>query len=585
MRSSLRSPGSSGGPSTAGSPEVPHAPQGAGSLLTAGVLAPALVVLVTVALWLPRQAGPIDLRWDGGVYYLLGTSLAEGRGYRLLNEPGEIEGVQYPPLLPAVVAAHQLALGTSDPTIVGRWLRLSSFLVFVAYGLVSLWFLRSYLSPGRALLGALLSVFCLHAWFLSDTLFPEVSFSVATVLFLIFARRPGSRVHSVLAYVCALASYALRTVGIAAFVVWVLESVIRRRFREALIRGLLVLLPIAGWQAYVASVERSEAYKHPAYEYQRAPYLFYNVSYARNVVFRDPFTPEKGQVRIVRRIVRNALDLPVNFGETLSASRGYLEMGLHGIFGSGPIISPLIGWAVYIVLAVLGGTLVTGGIVVLLLRRQTIVPLYILIYSAAMCLTPFPGQYQRYLMPIMPLLALAASVFLGAAASGRGGRAPEPRRWFHWSVPGAVLGSALLIQVLVTLFVYVREYRPIAYVDVSGRPLAYRLFFYNDAQRGFDEAVEYIKAHAAPTQVVAAGTPHWIHLRTGLKTVMPPFERDVDTAQRLLDSVPVRYLVIGRDVVATERYTVPVVRRFADRWQAVHATAAGGWTVYRRVQP
>jgi hypothetical protein len=85
--------------------------------------------------------------------------------------------------------------------------------------------------------------------------------------------------------------------------------------------------------------------------------------------------------------------------------------------------------------------------------------------------------------------------------------------------------------------------------------------------------------------VVAAGTPHWIHLRTGLKTVMPPFERDVDTAQRLLDSVPVRYLVIGRDVVATERYTVPVVRRFADRWQAVHATAAGGWTVYRRVQP
>ena len=123
-----------------------------------------------------------------GCYYLLGTSLAEGRGYRLLNEPGEIEGVQYPPLLPAVVAAHQLALGTSDPTIVGRWLRLSSFLVFVAYGLVALWFLRSYLPPERALLGALLSVFCLHAWFLSDTLFPEVSFSVATVLFLIFAR-------------------------------------------------------------------------------------------------------------------------------------------------------------------------------------------------------------------------------------------------------------------------------------------------------------------------------------------------------------------------------------------------------------
>jgi hypothetical protein len=585
MRSSPRPPGASGGPTIVASRNLPRFPSWRRRLVPADVLAAVLVAGLTVVLWLPRQAGPIDLRWDGGVYYLLGTSLAEGRGYRLLNEPGEIEGVQYPPLLPAVVAAHQLALGTSDPTIVGRWLRLWSFLVFVSYGLVALWFLRSYLPTERALAGALLSIFCLHAWFLSDALFPEVAFSVATVLFLIFARTRDNRAHSVLAYVCALASYALRTVGIAAFAVWVLDSLIRRRFRQALIRAVLVLLPVAGWHTYVASVERSEAYTHPAYEYQRAPYLFYNVSYARNVVFRDPFTPEKGQVRIVRRIVRNALDLPVNFGETLSASRGYLEMGLHGLFGSGPVTDPLIGWGVYIVLFVSGGALVTGGVALQLLRRHTVVPLYIVIYSAAMCLTPFPGQYLRYLMPLMPPLALAAIACLAAIDSWRQRPAAGPRGWRHPTLLGAVLGSALLVQVLVIVFVYSYEYRPIAYVDVSGRALAYRLFFYNDVQRGFDEATEYVRAHAAPTQVVAAGTPHWIHLRTGLKTVMPPFEPDVVTAQRLMDSVPVRYLVIGRDVVGTERYTGPVVQRFPDRWQAVHATPVGGWTVYRRTGP
>ena len=167
--------------------------------------------------------------------------------------------MQYPPLLPAVVAIHQVVLGTSDPTIVGHWLRLSSFFIFVAYGLAALWFLGSYLPPGRALLGTLLSLFCFHAWFLSDALFPEISFSVATVLFLIFARRAGGRARAVLAYVCALASYALRTVGIAAFAVWVIDSLIRRRFREALIRALLVIIPVAGWQAHVASVERSDA--------------------------------------------------------------------------------------------------------------------------------------------------------------------------------------------------------------------------------------------------------------------------------------------------------------------------------------
>ncbi len=58
------------------------------------------------------------------VYYVLGTSLAEGKGYRLLNEPGEIQANQYPPLLPLIIAAHQIVLGTSDPHVVGPWLRL-----------------------------------------------------------------------------------------------------------------------------------------------------------------------------------------------------------------------------------------------------------------------------------------------------------------------------------------------------------------------------------------------------------------------------------------------------------------------------
>jgi hypothetical protein len=47
--------------------------------------------IVIVGLWIPRWAGPLDLRWDGAVYYVLGTSIAEGKGYRLLHEPGEIE--------------------------------------------------------------------------------------------------------------------------------------------------------------------------------------------------------------------------------------------------------------------------------------------------------------------------------------------------------------------------------------------------------------------------------------------------------------------------------------------------------------
>ncbi len=97
----------------------PAGPTWRARMLSADAVALLVVIAVAALTWLPRSKGPIDLRWDGSVHYILGTSLAQGKGYRLLNEPGEIAAVQYPPLLPAIVAAHQLVLGTSDPWVVG----------------------------------------------------------------------------------------------------------------------------------------------------------------------------------------------------------------------------------------------------------------------------------------------------------------------------------------------------------------------------------------------------------------------------------------------------------------------------------
>src|SRR3982750_3130125 len=78
-----------------------------------------IVIALAVLLWAPRLTGPIDLRWDAGVYYVLGTSLATGHGYRILSEPGSPEAVQYPPLLPAIVALYARAFGSIDPAVIG----------------------------------------------------------------------------------------------------------------------------------------------------------------------------------------------------------------------------------------------------------------------------------------------------------------------------------------------------------------------------------------------------------------------------------------------------------------------------------
>jgi hypothetical protein len=76
------------------------------------------VVTIALLLWVPRLSGPIDLRWDGGVYYLLGTSIAQGHGYRIPSEPGSPQALQYPPLLAAMVALHEWTLNSTDPGVV-----------------------------------------------------------------------------------------------------------------------------------------------------------------------------------------------------------------------------------------------------------------------------------------------------------------------------------------------------------------------------------------------------------------------------------------------------------------------------------
>jgi hypothetical protein len=423
----------------------------------------------------------------------------------------------------------------------------------------------------------------MNTWFLSDLLFPEIPFALTTLLFLMLARKEGGPARGALAYVCAVASYALRTVGIVAFAVWVFESLIRGRYKQAAFRAVLALIPVVAWYSYIASVERSYEYSHPAYEYQRAPYLNYNVSYARNVALEDPFAPEKGPVRIVPRVVTNVLGMPLYLGEALSGPRPRLYSGFAAVLGNlsnQPRRRSATEWTVYIFLS-LWGVMAMLGMAVLLVRRQSTVPLYALLSIGAICLTPFPEQFLRYLMPIVPVTVLGAVVFWKVLGTPARRWSTGRWRWF-FEPPFPMLVLSLSLQVFVVAIIFGREHQSVAYVDLKGEPVTYRKFFYDTWYRGFDQAVDYVRAHALPTEVVSSGTPHWIHLRTGLKAVTPPFERDVAKAQRLLDSVPVRYLIVGADAASTQRYMEPLVRQLPELWEKVFTTEGDRWNVYRR---
>ena len=186
-----------------------------------------------------------------------------------------------------------------------------------------------------------------------------------------------------------------------------------------------------------------------------------------------------------------------------------------------------------------------------------------------LCVTPFPAQYLRYLMPLAPVLMLLPLLVLDSMSC-------TTRTVAAWMVP------LLLAQGALAVAIFAREYNPVSYLDASGRRLSYKLFFYDQSKREFDEVVDYLHQHAAQSEIVGAGTPHWIYLRTGLKAVMPPFESDPSRERDLLATVPVEYLVVGKDVVATERYTQPMLRAYRNEWTHLYATSGGHWDVYQR---
>ena len=546
----------------------------------------ALAALV-VATWLPRMRGPLDLRWDGGVYYVLGTSLAEGRGYRLLNEPGEIEAIQYPPLLPIYIAAHQVIAGTGDPTIVGRWLRLSAFLTSLGFVLASYALLRRHLPSGWAFVGAAMCALHPSTVWLSDIAFADILFALATVGFFLWSRSGSPAVwRDVVAGVLAAVAYLLRTAGVALLFAWVAEGALQRDTKRVALRIAIALLVVGGWQARIAAVENDVSYSHPAYPYQRAEYLFYNVSYARNLALRDVERPYLGKLsvpQLAERFGQNLVTVPIRLAQTVSAPRENWDKLVEGV-RKVPVVGRHIPRRLIDLSLLLLGALVIGGLVKRLVEGDRLMPLYVGAYIALLCITPPAWESARYLMPIAPFLVLALWECVFALRRWLQSLVrPSLGRWVAL-VPGVSAALLLGVQVISLADLFQDRYRPVAYQDRTGAMVSYRLFYYREVYQALDTGLDWLRQQAKPTEIIAASMPHWVYLRTGLKAVMPPFEPDPSRAQALLDSVPVSYLIVdGRTGSFTRQFGLPAVKAAPGLWRLVHFSREGQLEIYRRL--
>lgn len=550
-----------------------------------------VVVVVALLLWAPRLSGPINFRWDASTYYVLGTALAEGKGYRLLNEPGEIEAVQYPPLLPLIVAGHQRVMGTSDFFRVGSVLRLtysllSTLLLLVAYALA-----RRLLSPLYALLVAAITALSYLSFLeVSDALYAEIPFALVTTAFLLCHQKSGRPLLTAFSALLGVAAYLLRTAGAALLLAWIVESLIRRRFRQAAVRAAVAVVPILLWQVHIWRVTASYESQHPAYPYQRADYQYANVTYAKNNRLVDPFRPELGHVQLrdlSGRLAVNMASVPGAIGRSAVIPQGFvpyllsqLQQSLHFHLSSNwrellldafPVCMFVIG-----LLALAGGVLVAFG-------PQWFLALYFALTVAMIVITPFQNQFWRYLAPVTPLALIFLFTTLIAV-----------RNWLRRHKSGRTAGvlvvavpavGILFAQIIVATHVF-QTMRPVRYYDAAGRERRFKLIEYGSEWQALDPAFEWIRRNAMPTAVIATTVPHLAYLRTGHKAVLPPFVPDTDTARRLLDQVPVSYLVLDkfRRPGISERYGAPVVAKNPQDWRLVFTAPDGETRVFERVR-
>jgi hypothetical protein len=297
------------------------------------------------------------------------------------------------------------------------------------------------------------------------------------------------------------------------------------------------------------------------------------VPYAENILLVDPFRPELGQAdggALTARLVTNFARMPLALGEAVSAPKYFWEsalerttrlLGQH-LLPVGVVCLPILGF----------GALVVAGSVLSIRRHDWTLASILLLSIALVCLTPWPEEFRRYLTPAAPFLTIAALLALKRLDTAL--RARGSRRAIL--LGRLALAGALVLLLAVQTFAAVRLFldrdRDGASFVPGGGATGPRFFYHGRPWLAWERAVAWIGARAEPGAIVATIVPHQLYLHTGLRAVYPPMDVDPEKAHRLLETVPVSYVIVDellhRDFV--RRYALPAVESHPASWHLVH---------------
>jgi hypothetical protein len=493
--------------------------------VTSRYQAVALVLLVVHALvaWLARAPG-ILLGHNDAMYVLLGESLRTFT-YREVWYANTPPHAMYPPVYPAILGTLQALNGNGFNWLISANVLASTVALGLLFDVV-----RRWRGAGTALL--CLAALAVNPLVVSaaGTLGAETQMilAVALVLWALAHEERGTHM-SVIAAAGAIAAALLRTAAVPLVATVALYWLSRRRYRAVTLFAAACLLTVGAWLLWSAV----------------APHQAPGRSYVADAMVRSE------QMSLVQNLATRISGHVARY-----ASIVYWSLPMPTLRGT-----PLDNW--------LGVPLIFGALaagIVTMMRTWRPAALLLVLYGALLAVWPYIED--RFLVPVLPVLVIAAVVGITVAAQLR---APAIR----------IVAAAVFTVLLATGAVWTSSAvaKGIGCDRSQSLPSASCLV---PGEAGFFEAVRYIREHTAPDAVFLSAKPATLYYYTGRRSVIRELaaRQSPDTFLPLLKEYDAQYLLLGSlDYMERDRFA-PLIQANCRSLQLA-ASLTGGVYLFR----
>jgi len=207
------------------------------------------VALLTVTPW------PVGVFQDDAIYVTLAKALATGEGFRMINMPGSPHATHFPPGYPLLLAGlWKLFPSFPDNIVVFKFVN-ALFLAVTAVGTYR--FSRTRLALGSlgACIAAIVGTISVVVLVITGVVLSEPLYMALVLPTLLVAERAADdgEVRSAAGAGALIGVLALvRTVGVFMLPAALLVLLLRRRWRSALVLGVVAMVFIVPWQLWVS---------------------------------------------------------------------------------------------------------------------------------------------------------------------------------------------------------------------------------------------------------------------------------------------------------------------------------------------